>query len=258
MKVVQKQNTIQLAKEKLIEGHNRWLRENSPESLYEHVIHSSRVEQILAYTADIRGKVLDLGCFDGFITEKIIAQGGKEVVGMDRLEAALELARSKGIETILGDIDDADIPFPDNYFDCVVAADVFNSVYDSDAALEEIARVLKPNGKLVITIPNLTSSGNRLLMLLGFAPYNLEVRARQGAGHLRLYTFRTMRQLLIDCNFAIEKMSSTVVALPLIRLLPHKPEYKLPRFFFSKFLANLLPGWGESIVAFAEIRKACQ
>jgi ubiquinone/menaquinone biosynthesis C-methylase UbiE len=256
MQVQQQVSTFERSKQKLMQVHNQWLEKNNPEILYNHVIHRSRVDQILDCTADICGKVLDIGCFDGFITEKMIEQGNKEVIGMDRLEKALEIADKRGIKTVLGDVDNAYIPFPDNYFDCVVAADVFNSVYDADAALEEIARVLKPNGKFILTIPNLTSCGNRLLMLFGSAPYNLEVRARQGAGHLRLYTFKTMRSLLEDCQFAIENMSSTVCAFPLIRLLPIKPEYQQPRIFFSKFLARLFPKWGESIVVLAENRKA--
>jgi SAM-dependent methyltransferase len=255
MEIQKRVSTFERSKQKLIEVHNQWLEKNNPEILYNHVIHSSRVEQILNCTANIRGKVLDIGCFDGFITEKIVNQGDKEVIGMDRLEKALEIARKRGLETVLEDIDNAHIPFPDNYFDCVIAADVFNSIYDADAALEEISRVLKPKGKFILSIPNLVSCGNRLLMLFGSAPYNLEVRARTGAGHLRLYTFKTMRLLLEDCQFAIEKMSSTVCAFPLIRLLPIKPEYEQPRIFFSKFLARLFPKWGESIVVVAKNLK---
>jgi SAM-dependent methyltransferase len=248
-------STTQKTKEQLQEDQNIWLKTNNPEVLYSHIIHSSRVEQILDFTANIRGKVLDIGCFDGSLTEKILKQGGKEVIGMDRWEEAMQLAQAKGIETVWGDMDNPNIPFADNHFDCVVAADVFNSIYDPDAAMEEIVRVLKPGKKLIVTVPNLASSGNRLLMLLGFPPYNLEVRARQGAGHLRLFTFKTLERLLLDYNFVIKKISSTVVIFPFVRLLSHKPEYQQPRIFFSKFLARLFPKWGESIVLIAENRK---
>ena len=248
-------NAVQNAKKLLQEYQNQCLKNNNPEVLYNHIIHSSRVEQILNYTANISGKVLDIGCFDGFITEKILKQGNKEVIGMDRWEEAMELTRSKGIETVWGDMDNPQIPFADNYFDCVVAADVFNSIFDPDAVMEEVTRILKPQGKLIITVPNLASSGNRLLMLLGFAPYNLQVRARTGAGHLRLFTFRTLKKLLLDYNFTVQKMTSTVVIFPFFRLRPNIPEYRQPRIFFSKFLARLFPKLGESIVVIAENKK---
>lgn len=239
----------------LMEEHNQWLKDNNPEIFYDHIIHSARIEQILKFTDRVCGKVLDIGCFSGFVTKKIIDQGGKEVIGMDRWEEAMQLARNKGIQTVYGDLDNSDLAFPDNYFDCVIAADVFNSIFDPDAAMAEISRVLKPKGKLIITVPNLTSIGNRLLMLIGSAPYNLQVRARTGAGHIRLFTFYTMRQLLGDYNFEIEKMSSSVVAFPSIRIRPKLPEYQQPRFFFSKFLARLFPRWGESLIVLAENQR---
>jgi len=251
MSTKQRLTTVQQAKVKLIEHHNSWLANNDPEVLYAHVIHSWRVQKILDFTTDVSGKILDIGCFDGFVTEKIIKQGGKEVIGIDRLEKALKLAEVRGVKTILADIDEANLDFPDNHFDCVLAADVLNSVYDPDAVIEEIFRVLKPKGKLIITVPNLTSSSNRLRMLLGFAPYNLEVRARQGVGHLRLFTFKTMRELLSDHDFAVQKMSSSVFAFPLIHIKSKRPEYKQPRIFFSKFLAQILPKWGENIIVLA-------
>jgi SAM-dependent methyltransferase len=248
-------NTMQKAKKILQEDQNQWLKNNNPEILYNHIIHRSRVEQILDYTAKISGKVLDIGCFDGFITEQIVKQGNKEIIGMDRWEEAMELTRSRGIETVWGDMDDPQIPFADDYFDCVVAADVFNSIFDPDAVMEEVTRVLKPGGKLIITVPNLASGGNRLLLLLGFPPYNLQVRARTGAGHLRLFTFRTLKKLLLDYHFTVQKMTSTVVIFPFFRLRPSVPEYKQPRIFFSKFLARLFPKLGESIVVIAENEK---
>jgi ubiquinone/menaquinone biosynthesis C-methylase UbiE len=254
--MTEQQNTMQKALAILQKNQNEWLKNNQPEEvLYKHIIHTSRVEQILDYTAKIQGKVLDIGCFDGYITEQIVKQGDKEVIGMDRWEEAMQITRSRGIKTVWGDMDDPNMPFADNYFDCVVAADVLNSVFDPDAVMEEITRVLKPKGKLIITVPNLASSGNRLLMLLGFAPYNLQVRARTGAGHLRLFTFRTLKKLLLDYHFAIEKMSSTVVIFPFFRLRPRVPEYQQPRIFFSKFLARLFPTLGESIVVIAENGK---
>ncbi len=248
-------NTIQKAQAKLQENQNQWLKNNRPEILYNHIIHSSRVEQILDLTENVSGKILDIGCFDGFITEKISQQKNKEVIGMDRWKEAMQLANARGIQTVWGNMDDPNFSFADNSFDCVVAADVLNSVFDPDAVLEEISRVLKPNGKLIITVPNLASSGNRLRMLLGIHPYNLEVRARSGAGHLRLFTFRTMQNILQDNGFSIEQMSSTVVIFPLIRILSKKPEYQQPRLFFSKFLARFFPKWGESIVVSADNRK---
>jgi hypothetical protein len=64
----QQTNTMQKALAILQKNQNEWLKNNKPEKvLYKHIIHTSRVKQILDYTAKIKVKVLDIGCFDGYI-----------------------------------------------------------------------------------------------------------------------------------------------------------------------------------------------
>jgi len=267
----QRAKRFQQVKSFLTENHNKWLDNNEPEELYAHVIHSSRVERILDFTRDIRGKILDIGCFDGYVTEKIQRQGGKEVIGMDRLKKALKIAEGRGIQTRLADIDNEFIDFPDNYFDCVVAADVLPTVFDPDAVIEDIYRVLKPGGKLIVTVPNLASISNRLLMMLGFGPFKWEVRPHQG-NYWRYFTFGTMRELLSDYHFDVQSIASNIFVCPLVRIwfnrwplvrvlyrwrwvqkvLGPKPEYKRHRIFFSKSLARIFPRMGENIIVLAE------
>ncbi len=246
----------------LNERHNRWLAENDTAQLYGHVTQTWRIERILDFTRDIRGRILDLGCFDGFVAEKVQQQGGKEVIGMDRLEKGLERAAARGIETRLVDLDDVAFDFPDRYFDGVIAAGVFCNLYDSDAVLEEIRRVLKPGGKLIVTLPNLGSLSNRTLLLLGSPPYSLEVRPCEG-GYWRYFTFGTLHKLLRDHGFRIEYMESNCVAYPLIylsfsrwpvlrKLFACKPPWKRHRLLFSRILARMFPEFGEQIVTLAE------
>jgi ubiquinone/menaquinone biosynthesis C-methylase UbiE len=261
--VIRRRDVIREAKYELRQGHNRWLKTQDTVNFYNNPIHAWRVERILSYTKNIQGRVLDVGCFVGAVAERIVQQGGKKVIGMDCLKAALEIATSRGIQTVFGDLDEAVIDFPDNYFDCIVAADVLNSVFDPDAVVEEICRVLKFGGKLIITVPNLACIGNRLLMLLGRSPYNLEVRARRGVGHLRLFTFDTLRALLIDQELKILNMESSVFVSPLIRLnlnrlplmwrlLKNRQEYEWGRWAYSKKLAKWFPRLGENIIVYAE------
>ncbi len=118
--VQQKVNRMQQAKAALMERHNQWLAKNDCAALYSHPAQAWRVERILKFTKEIQGKVLDVGCFVGILSERIVQQGGKELIGMDRLEKALELAAARGIQTALADLDEAVFDFPDNHFDCVV------------------------------------------------------------------------------------------------------------------------------------------
>ncbi len=253
---------IERIKAELIERHTRWLAENDTAQLYGHVTQAWRIERILDFTREIRGRVLDLGCFDGFISEKILLQGRKEVMGVDQLEKALERAAARGIQTVLADLDDAEFDFPDHSFDCVLVGEALDYLYDPDAVLEGIRRVLKPGGKLIVTVPNLASLGNRVLLLLGSPPYSLEVRPSEG-GYWRYFTFATLHQVLRDHGFQIKLMESTSVACPLIyfqfnrwpwvhKFFAPKPLWKRHRLFFSRLLARAFPRLGEHIVVLAE------
>ena len=259
--VRQKVNRIQQAKAALITRHNNWLATNDHEALYAHPTHVWRVQRILDFTRDIQGKVLEIGCFVGIVGERIRKQGN-EVIGIDRLEKALELAKARGLQTMLADLDDGIIDFPENHFDCVVVGEVLDYVFDPDAVIEDIRRVLKPGGKLIVTLPNLASCGNRLLMLLGRPPYNLEARPCQ-SGYWRYFTFATLRALLCDHGFEVKTMESGVFVWPLIRFsfsrwrwvhkfYKPKPDWQRHRIFFSKLLARLLPKLGENIIVLAE------
>ena len=258
------QLAIRIAKIKaeLISRHTQWLAETDTAQLYQHVTQAWRIARILDFTREIRGRFLELGCFDGFIAEKVLQQGGKEVIGVDRLEKALERAAARGIKTRLVDLDDAALNFPDGHFDCVLAGEVLDYLFDPDAMVEDLRRLIKPGGKLIVTVPNLAGLGNRMLLLFGCPPYSLEVRPSQG-GYWRYFTFDTIYELLRDHGFRIERIESTCVASPLIymqflglpllnKLFPPKPFWKRHRLFFSRSLARMFPKLGDHIIVLAE------
>lgn len=95
----------------------------------------------------VRGKdcVLDLGCGTGRFTMQVDA---RQIVGLDCSRSMLEVARRRGLETILGDGND--LPFADNAFDAVVCTDqVFHRLKQA-RALAECARVLIADGILAL------------------------------------------------------------------------------------------------------------
>ncbi|HVU76214.1 MAG TPA: methyltransferase domain-containing protein [Gaiellaceae bacterium] len=91
--------------------------------------------------------VLDAGCGAGEIGERIRDELGARVVALDSSERMVALARERGLEATVGDIQE--LPFPDASFDCVVAAWVLYHVPNRSQALAECARVLRPGGRFV-------------------------------------------------------------------------------------------------------------
>jgi SAM-dependent methyltransferase len=92
-------------------------------------------------------RVLEVGCGQGWLSERIESELGCEVVAIDQSERMVEIARGRGVDARLGDVQD--LPFRDGSFDVAAAAWMLYHVEDVDRALSELARVLRPGGRLV-------------------------------------------------------------------------------------------------------------
>jgi alkylated DNA repair protein alkB family protein 8 len=101
-------------------------------------------------------KILDLGCGNGRLSEIILNPG---YIGVDVSEETLRIAQKKYPNRRFKLMDDPlIIPFEDNYFDSVFCLSVLHHVpskYFRKKYIEEICRVLKTDGKLIITAWNL-------------------------------------------------------------------------------------------------------
>jgi SAM-dependent methyltransferase len=109
-------------------------------------------------------RVLEVGGGEGELAERIRGELGAEVIAIDRSERMVEIQRSKGIDARVGDVEE--LPFADGEFDVVVAAWMLYHVSDLDRALADIARVLKPGGRLV-AVTNATDHLQELWDLAG-------------------------------------------------------------------------------------------
>jgi SAM-dependent methyltransferase len=92
-------------------------------------------------------RVLEVGGGEGELAERVLKELGVEVVGVDQSDGMVEIQRSKGIDARVGDVQA--LPFDDEEFDVAVAAWMLYHVPDLDLGLAELARVLKPGGRLV-------------------------------------------------------------------------------------------------------------
>jgi SAM-dependent methyltransferase len=98
-------------------------------------------------------RVLDLGGFDGSITEHLVARGAR-VTLVDLDQDGVRQARARGLEAVVGSA--TEIPFPDRSFDVVVCCDLMPCIPAElhEAVFRDIARVLRPDGRLIMTIPD--------------------------------------------------------------------------------------------------------
>ena len=104
-------------------------------------------------------KVLDAGCGTGNFSLKL-AEMGCQVIGIDISEEMLKIAQTKikpGLDLEFRLMDTYDLDFADQEFDGVLSMAAFEFIYQPQKAYDEMYRVLKPQGNLVIGTINLES-----------------------------------------------------------------------------------------------------
>ncbi len=94
-------------------------------------------------------RVLEVGGGPGELAARMGVELGCDVVMVDISPRMVELAAERGVRARVGDVQR--LPYEDETFDCAVAAWMLFHVPDIDAGVAELARVLRPNGRLVAT-----------------------------------------------------------------------------------------------------------
>jgi SAM-dependent methyltransferase len=102
-----------------------------------------------------RRRVLDAGCGVGYGSLLLSAAGASSVTGVDISQDAIDRSSASGAGSamfVLGDI--GALPFEDDSFELAVCFETIEHVADQERALEELRRVLTPDGLLAISSPN--------------------------------------------------------------------------------------------------------
>lgn len=140
--------------------------------------------------------VLDAGCGSGRHLRALAKMPGLKIFGIDRSQSDIVDARKALKEmpdALSGEysVTCADItalPFENEYFDCVICSEVLEHIPEHEAALNELVRVLKPNGDIVISVPRYFSE--RICWLISSQYSNDE------GGHIRIYKKKQLQKML--------------------------------------------------------------
>lgn len=145
----------------------------------------------LGHDKDEIRSILDLGCGYGALAS-IIGEylDAEEVYGIDTDDERREIAESRGVRTYDLDLERDQFPFENGSVDLVMSFGVLEHLKFYDNAIEESARVLRDEGKILVSIPNLASWINRLALLLGNQPRDVEISRERAFGISRFYPDR--------------------------------------------------------------------
>lgn len=146
-----------------------------------------------------KGLVLDFGCGDGFFARVVF---DKVDAGVDLADSRIEEAREKESYRKLVVYDGKRLPFPDKSYSTVVSNCVFEHLPDLDQALEEIYRVLKPSGKLLVTV--MSHKWERYLIGGKIFGRNYCQWLRRKQKHQNLLSSKNWKKKFLERGFKIE------------------------------------------------------
>lgn len=151
-------------------------------------------------------KVLDVGCLGGRVS-KLIKDQNNEVWGIEVNPTAAAVAEKRGIRVKIADVEDG-LPFEDAAFDVVNAGEVVEHLYDTKFFFMECRRVLKNDGLLIFTTPNLNSMENRIRIVLGGYPSMMGAYPEDHFGdHVRVFNMKKIGELCRQTGFELEDVS---------------------------------------------------
>lgn len=156
--------------------------------------------------------ILDIGCAEGGFLKFLSNRGFHNLSGIDTSTSYLTAAKksSPQINFKIGVAES--IPFPDAHFDVIVIDQVLEHLHHPLIALDEISRVLREDGKVIVGVPNVSWYSR-----VGFFPYYWYLLKE----HLQHFNIATLNHLfgrksytLLSYREALTPMISSDVPLP--------------------------------------------
>jgi len=158
------------------------------------------------------GRILDLGCDDGALGERL-RLAGHDVTGVDR-------SKHEGVGARLdrffeADLDEGIPPEVGDGYDIVLAADVLEHVRRPDVLLREIRGRLAPGGRVVTSVPNFGHWYPRARVASGRFDYDR--RGILDESHLRFFTRRSFELLATRSGFEVRRREAVGLPLEVVR-----------------------------------------
>ncbi|MFH1850490.1 MAG: class I SAM-dependent methyltransferase [archaeon] len=190
------------------------------------------------------GLILDLGCGSGSNTARIMhssAKGsaGRSVIALDISDAAVRKAHGTGALGVVADI--GNLPFRDNVFNGVLSMSSLEYSTDPKQSFSEAARILRPGGVLMATLPTQLSPFSllrRVRVWLGRYP---DIQRHYSPGYVRSLTGALAEKMMSGYGLFIQfPLDRVLEKSSILRRLAFAAERFMPRFILSNFGYHLV------------------
>lgn len=160
---------------------------------------STCVELLGPYIRD-HCKILDIGCYTGDLLTYL--PPSVDYYGLDADEQALKTARARGAKAVKIDLETGDIPLSRAKFDIVVATEILEHLRDPARMMQQIKRLVAPDGVVLISLPNECTIYHRLKVLLG---HGIDATGFAPHYHLHFPTIRQSEDFVSQHCFIVDK-----------------------------------------------------
>jgi len=185
----------------------------------------------------VGSRVLDVGCATGYLGRYFAEQKACIVDGVEPDPEAASVAKQFYRNVWVGNVENQELlEGISNPYDVVLCAAVLEHLARPDLVLKRLRRLISPDGRIIISLPNIAHWTVRWALLRGrfdYEEYGLLDRT-----HLRFFTIRTARQLIEDAGYHIDSFQfSTPGVTELEKPLLSLPRggYRLRRFLLGRF-----------------------
>jgi O-antigen biosynthesis protein len=152
-------------------------------------------------------RVLDVGCSTGYLASRLQGRGAT-VVGLERDERAAAMARRFCEAVHVGDVETMELPLEPASFDAIVCGDFIEHLRDPQTFLARIRPLLRPDGCLVLSTPNVANWAMRVGLLFGrfrYTEWGILDRT-----HSHLFTRKTLQECLEAAGYRVTVFDFTV------------------------------------------------
>jgi len=151
-------------------------------------------------------KFLDIGCGQGTLGKYLKQTYRADVTGVEIIEKNYHIALSVLDHVFLGNIEQMDISSIGNDFDYIIFSDSLEHLLEPDRVLENIRPLLKPSGKILLSIPNIRNFRVTLPLIFNDS-WEYKEEGLLDKTHLRFFTEKSIITLLKDKGYKIENIA---------------------------------------------------
>ena len=187
-----------------IEGSNESeSQDDKSSSYYQNVRHD-----LIPLVPDDAKCILEVGCAAGMTGRELKKRSGAFVAGIEMNNKAACAAKNVLDDVVQGNIEDIELPYSKNSFDCILFADVLEHLIDPLSVLQKVRPLMKNKGTIVASIPNVQFHGVVHQLIEGNWTYEKEGILDET--HLRFFTFKEIEKLFSQAGYSIARVDEVL------------------------------------------------